>query len=378
MKADHGAKSVLNDAFIRSAPEGTYWDDSLKGFGIRIGKQSKTFLVLVASGRRQSIGRYPLMSLADARKKARAILAEKHLGKVHPTHVAFDDAKRDFLADCAKKNKPRTVKDYTRLLNRHLTFGRQSVADIQPRQLIRIWSELSHTPAEKRYAFVTARAFFRWCVRQHIIDRSPMEHMQAPKTSRPRERILVDDELQALWNATAAKSAFHAIVRLLILTGQRRGEIAQLEWSWLEDDLCTIPAAVTKNGRTHTFPLSQKAREVIGAVPRFKDNPFVFPAHSKRTEKTTVFNGWSKPKAALDKKLSINPWTLHDLRRTFASGMASLGVPQIVVEKLLNHVSGGTQSPIAQVYNRYSYLDEMRAAVLQWDDYLDTLIAPRA
>src|SRR5512132_4220294 len=109
-----GAKLMLTDAFIRGASEGTHWDISLKGFGIRIGKHSKTFVVLIDSGRRHSIERYPLVPLAAARKEARRILAEKQLGKVRPTHAAFDDAKRDL----------RTVRDYTRLLNRHLTFGR--------------------------------------------------------------------------------------------------------------------------------------------------------------------------------------------------------------------------------------------------------------
>lgn len=146
----------------------------------------------------------------------------------------------------------------------------------------------------------------------------------------------------------------------------------------MTDDLCTIPAAVTKNRRTHTFPLGPIARALLDAIPRFNDNPYVFPAQRQSSEATTVFNGWSKPKADLDKKLSIEPWTLHDLRRTFSSGMASIGVPQIVAEKLLNHVSGGTQSPIAQVYNRYSHLDEMREAVLKWESYLDRLDLPRA
>ena len=369
---------MLTDAFIRGANGGTHWDDTLKGFGIRVGKQAKTFVVLVGSGRRHKLGRYPHLSLSDARKEARRILAEKELGVVRPTHVAYDDAKREFLADCAKKNRPRTVEDHTRLLNRHLSFGRQSVGDIQPRQLIKIWNTLSGTPGEQRYAFVTARAFFRWCVRQHIIDRSPMEHMQVPARARPRERVLSDLELGKLWRATAGGGAYHSLVRLLILTGQRRGEIARMEWSWLADDLCTIPSSVTKNGRTHSVPLCPKALSILTKKPRLKDNPYVFPAQRQRSGKTTIINGWSWPKSILDKELCIESWTLHDLRRTFASGMASIGVPQIVVEKLLNHVSGGTQSPIAQVYNRYSYLPEMRAAVLQWDDHLDTLIAPRA
>ena len=137
------------------------------------------------------------MPLAAARKEARRILAEKQLGKVRPTHVAFDDAKRDFLADCLKKNKLRTVRDYTRFLNRHLTFGRRSVADIQPRQLVHILNKLSDTPSEKHHAFTAARAFFRWCVRQHMIPHCTMEHMQTPRVGRPRERVLSASERRA-------------------------------------------------------------------------------------------------------------------------------------------------------------------------------------
>lgn len=376
-----GAKLVpamLTDVFIRAAPPGTYWDSSLKGFGVRVGRQTKSFIVLVASGRRHSIGRYPLVSLSDARKEARRILAEKQLGKVRPTHVAFDDAKAAFLAECEKKNKPRTVRGYARLLNRHFPFGRQSVGDIHSRQIVLTLNKLADTPSEKQHAFTAARVFFRWCVRQHLIEHSPMEHMQAPHLGKARERVLSDEELVALWEGTERQSTFSAIVRVLILTGQRRGEVARFEWEWLEDDLCTIPSGVTKNGRTQTFPLPPKAQALIAAMPRLKDSPFVFPAYRHMSATTTVFNGWSAGKAELDRRLPLEPWTIHDLRRTFASGMASLGVPQIVVEKLLNHVSGGTQSPIAQVYNRYSYLPEMREAVLKWDRHLDTLISPRA
>lgn len=138
---------MLTDLAIRSAePVTTLWDGTLKGFGIRIGKEPKTFMVLIASGRRQVLGHYPLMSLADARREARRLLAEKELGKVRPTRMAFDDAKRDFLADCAKKNRPRTVRDYTWLLER-LSFDRQSVGDMTPREIIRRLKELAPVPS---------------------------------------------------------------------------------------------------------------------------------------------------------------------------------------------------------------------------------------
>ena len=109
----------FTDASVRAASAGIHWDDSLAGFGLRVGKKTKTFIVLVSSGRRHSIGHYPRTSLADARKEAKRILAEKELGKVRPTHVAWDDAKAEYLAVCAKKNKPSTLDDYTKILALH-------------------------------------------------------------------------------------------------------------------------------------------------------------------------------------------------------------------------------------------------------------------
>jgi hypothetical protein len=131
---------VLTEASIRAAKPGTLWDGSLKGFGVRVGKNRKTFIVLVASGRRKAIGTWPLLSLASARVEAKRLLAEKTLGKVRPTHTAFDDAKADYLAYCTERvragtMKPRTLKDYTRLLI-HFPFGRQSVGDITARDII--------------------------------------------------------------------------------------------------------------------------------------------------------------------------------------------------------------------------------------------------
>ncbi len=165
----------------------------------------------------------------------------------------------------------------------------------------------------------------------------------------------------------------------MILTGQRRGEIASLKWSYVDRDnrTITLPATLTKNRRQHTFPYGQGVADILGVIPEQGD--YLFPASRDhvRGKPTTVFNGWPKAKAELDQKLEgVDPWTLHDLRRTFSSGLAALGVAQVVVEKLLNHVSGGTLSPIAQVYNRHSYMEEMRAAIAAWEAKLASLVKP--
>jgi integrase len=201
-----------------------------------------------------------------------------------------------------------------------------------------------------------------------------MDDLVPPKPQAPRERVLDEKELQKLNNALRSpETPFTRICALLLLTGQRRGEIAHLEWGWIDGDTITLPSSVTKNKRAHTFPIGKRTQQIIESIPQEKDCPYLFPAGRKMSDRTTVFNGWGKPKAAFDLACGVSDWMLHDLRRTVSSYMAALGIPQIVVEKLLNHVSGGTQSPISMVYNRHTYLEEMREAVLQWEDYLRRL-----
>ena len=375
----------LTDVSIRAVrlPESgtvTVWDSSLKNFGLRVSPGgAKTFIVLLGSGRRHSIGRYPLISLSDARIEAKKLLAERTLGRIRPVHTAFDDARDRFLAHCEEKNRERTVRDYRRLLSRHYRFGRKGVADVHPREILRMLDKLSATPSERHHAFVAGRAFFRWCVRNHLLDRSPMESMIPPHVNSSRERVLDTDELQAVYKtARTTGGTFHRIVALCALTGQRKSEIGGLQWSWIGEDSITFPSSITKNRRTHTLPIGQAVKDILADIIRLKDNPYVFPATTTqvRGKPSTVWNGFGKAKAVFDTECGVSGWTLHDLRRTFSSGMAELGVPQVVVEKMLNHITGGTQSPIAQVYNRYSYMQEMRAAMEQWESYLQTLLNP--
>jgi Arm DNA-binding domain len=118
---------------IFSSGAETYWDSHTRGFGLRISSGgAKTFIVLIGSGRRQTRGRYPRLTLSQALTEASRILAEKTLGKIRPIHTAFDDAKDEFLKDCEDRVRPRTLKDYTRLLKRHDRFARKSMADKSP------------------------------------------------------------------------------------------------------------------------------------------------------------------------------------------------------------------------------------------------------
>ena len=360
---------------IRAAKPGqTVWDSSLKGFGLRVGKTTRTFIVLIGSGRRQKIGQFPIISLATARAEAKRIIAEKQLGRVKPTHVAFNDAKAAYLAVCEKKNRPSTIRDYRWRLDRHYPFERKSVGDITPREIIKHLNTLDDTPSEKKYAFAVGRSFFKFCVRQHYIDRSPMTDMETPPTGKARSRVLKDNELKAIYKtALKGQTTFHHIVVLLILLLQRRTETAALQFEWIGEDTITLPAEITKNGREHTFPIARPVHDAIARIPKLS-NQYLFPAARQRKETTTVFAGWGKPKSAFDKECGVTGWTLHDLRRTGATILRRLGVSLEVTESILNHVSG-TKGGIVSVYQKWHFIPEMRDAFTRYHRFLDELVS---
>lgn len=369
----------LTDLSIRklAAPERgqrTHFDDGLPGFGLRISQGgTKSFVVMYGARRRlKTIGRYPAMKLADARREAKRLQAEISDPDVgfQPVmeRVSFADARERFLADCARRTRPRTVGDYRRLLERHFSFDKP-LAEIARREVMQVVSGLAPTPSEQAHAYVALRTMLNWCRRQGLIDASPLPRMRMATSA--RDRVLTDAELVAVYRAAqAAPWPFGPIVQLLILTGQRRGEIGALQWDWidLEARLIAFPASITKNKRAHALPIGETAARLIAGLPQL--GPHLFPA---RTEQGTVFNGWGKAKARLDAGLeAVAPYTLHDLRRSFSSTHARLGTPIHVTEKLLNHVSG-TLSGVAAIYNRHSYAEEMREAMEAYEAHLASL-----
>ena len=178
---------------------------------------------------------------------------------------------------------------------------------------------------------------------------------------------MTDDELVAVWIA-APTSDFGRIVKLLMLTGQRREEIAALQRSEIGDGVLALPAARTKNSRSHDVPLSPQALTVLGDQPQRVGREHVFG------EGEGGFSGFSRAKDRLDKASGVTDWTLHDLRRTMATRMADLGVQPHVIEAILNHVSGH-KAGVAGVYNRSTYAAEKRSALDLWGAHVQTLLA---
>jgi integrase len=193
--------------------------------------------------------------------------------------------------------------------------------------------------------------------------------IRAPNPETSRDRILTDDELKAVWRGAAKEGyPFGAILQLLILTGQRRGEVGGMMWSELDLEAGTwsLPRERVKNDRRHEVPLSRQALAIFKNVPRIGDK-YVFTLSG-----TAPYNGW-KAKERIEEAVGIAPWTVHDLRRTAASRMAKLGVSLVVIEKILNHVSGSLAG-IVGVYQRHEFAEEKRAALQRWADHVEQLV----
>lgn len=381
----------LTDLLIRALlfpPKGqkTYWDDTLRGFGCRVSQGgTKSFVVQHGVDRRLiTIGPYPIISLADARTEAKRILAEMILGKHRPRSVRWDEALHPYLAACREKNRPRTVQSYTRLLNRHFPFKRQQLADITHEDIERKLANIK-APAERNHALVAVKAFLSWCQKppRRYIAHNPCEGMTQTKR-KGRKRILSDAELAAVFSAALeGTDTLSPIIALLILTGQRRGEIAALRKTWCNTSqrLITLPDSITKNKVEHTFPYGPLVESVLERRSNWVEVDLYFPPYRShvRAVPTTTYAGWSKDKKAFEKRCGVSKWTLHDLRRTFATRIAELGILPHVVERLLNHRLGAIKTEtiltdVAEVYNLASYLPEMRSAVALWEVRLTALL----
>ncbi|WP_323771763.1 tyrosine-type recombinase/integrase [Antarctobacter sp.] len=367
----------LTDLQIRrlKAPEmgqKTYYDPGLPGFGVRVSQGgSKTFVVVYGKDRRRrSLGRYPELSLSDARILAKRTQADFALDVVSPSQdlpaIPFEAAREKFLADTETRTKTRTIDEYRRLLYRHFHFD-CALCELTRDQVASPIEALKATPSEQKHAFVAIRTMMNWCVKRGFLHVSPVPAFTF--RSKPRERVLSDLELAAVWHRAEAYGwPFGRIVQLLILTGQRRGEIVGLRRSWIDAKLICYPAEFVKNQRSHTIPLGNWSMKIIESLPETTD--LLFPS---RLDETKPYNGFSKSKVAFDRALNIAPYTLHDLRRTFSSSMARLGTPLHVTEKMLNHVSG-TISGVAAVYNRHAYLDEMRQAYAAYEAHIHEIV----
>lgn len=343
---------LLTDLTIQKLPvpesgQKVYYEPS--GLGVRVSQGgTRSFVVQLGEKRkRKTIGRYPHMSLKEARSTALSNINDHDPYVENKSVSSVIDI---YLEHCQQKNRPSTVDGYRKILRRYFPDG--EIRSIDRKRLIGVLRKLNGKPGQQHHVTALFQIFLNWCTNNDYMDFNPIAGMKNQGKTKSRERILDDQELKAIWSALP-QDRFGTYVKLLILTGQRRSEIPHIR---INDDTAHIDGAHTKNGKSHSFP--------VGSV-------------TKKYFEKVEWNGWGKSKRRLERETGVIDWTYHDLRRTFASNHARLGTPIHVIEKMLNHVSG-TISGVAAVYNRYSYIDEMREACLKYENWLEQLISEKS
>ena len=378
------------------------WDDELRGFGLKMSKGGAKVYVLQyrmggrdARTRRYTIGKHGSpWTPASARIEALRLMTLVRAG-VDPlaakkaivrteVELAFDRYATRFLEEYGRRSwRPRTYGAAESNIRRFVmpVLESKPITSITRIDVIAVLDALPRTnPALPRNVFALMRKLFGWALERGDIERSPFEGLRSPPSVASRERVLTDAELSFIGRGAGNLGyPFGPMVMLLMLTGQRRDEVASLGWAELSETTAewVIPGERTKNGRTHTVPLSAASIEQLNSCSGrpWPTRGFVFT-----TNGVTPVSGFSRVKKRLDKLVqaqsgaaSTQPWRIHDLRRTFATGMQRLGVRFEVTEALLNHVSG-SKSGVAGVYQRHDWAHEKRAAAAAWSGRVAALV----
>jgi integrase len=367
-----------------------HFDSALPGFGLRLrsgGDQVRKSWVVqyrrAGRTRRLLLGSAEVLSAEQARTVAKKALGAVATGsdpqadrtaRRDRDQLTFRVVADDYLEAKQPTVRPRTFVEMQRYLCGPYFKALHSVPvdqitrrDVAARLLV-IGRECGVVTALRARSHISS--FFAWGIAQGLLDSNPVVGAAQLKLPPARDRVLDDAELSAIWRA-CEDDDFGKIVRLLIILGARRTEVGGLRWSELDLNrgVWVLPKERAKNGREHQLPLPALAQSILETVPRVMNRDCLFGQRSGGG-----FTLWAHAKAALDARLGdqVRKWTLHDIRRSFATRLCDLGTPPHIVEQILNHQSGH-RAGIVGVYNKSSYAPQVKAALALWTDHIRSI-----
>jgi len=396
------AKTKFTDSFIKSLPapdkQTEIFDASLEKFGLRLYPSgTKTFFIAYHSAikgnvQKFNIGKYPTVTLYDARKRAREIIAKLQLG-IDPVYekqknklealkasqrITFNELCALFIKHHVSKLRKHTQNDYISKVNKHIipTFGNMIVEDFTRRDARLFIGEFidNNQPVHGNRIHAVLAKMLNFAVEHEYIKINPIAGLKKMGNEKSRDRYYTPEEIKALWSTFEKQGEpIAGLLKMLLLTGQRRGETSKMKWTDIDfnSNVWTIPASNTKNKIEHHVPLTHEAIEIIKKLhPLTGEQSFVF---NSTIRQNTALNGFSKISTQICKESGISDFRFHDLRRTIATYIAKDGTPRQVLKKILNHTEGKKED-ITNVYDRYEYMDEKRTALMNWERTLKSII----
>jgi len=359
-----------------------YWDATTPGFGLRVSDKGRMTWVAMYRHegrlRRMTFGTYPTLPLADARELAKDALRSAAKGgdpaeakKTAKLGDTFGDLAADYIKLYAKPKK-RSWKEDENTLNRDLLprFGRRKAISVRRTDVKQMIAEIvaRGAPVMAQRTLELMRTIYNWAIEEERVENNPCLRISRASKVTERDRVLADEEIRVVWSALDRQPRIVAArLQLQLLTAQRSGEVRRMRWSDIDlaSGWWTIPAEFSKNGLSHRVPLSPWAGRILQDI-KADTGEWVFPGR-KPTQPVSESN---RPLTIIRKACGFDFW-LHDLRRTAASGMTSMGLSRDTVSKVLNHVEKG----VTRVYDRYTYDREKRQALETWAERLEEILA---
>ena len=356
------------------------FDASVRGLGLRVATSGTKswFMMRRFNGRmiRTTFGRYPEVPLALARLKAPDVLADMADGQTAGQRRTdlFSVVLDEWLKKDQAQNK--SFHQVRVAMYKHAlpAFGSIAVASITKRDVIRLIDKIvsAGSPVAANRVLAFTKRFFSWCKERDILELSPAEAIRPPSKEKIRDRVLTMEEIKGFWVACDQISyPWGPIFQLLLLTGARLREISQASWHEvsIEDRTLDLPSQRTKNSRSHQIQLSDQAMNIIQAIPKVEGQSLLFTTNGK-----TAVSGFSKVKKRLDIISGVSDWRYHDLRRSFATHSTErLGISPVIADKILNHATGQVRG-VAAIYQHGEYLEDRRAALQKWGNFIQELV----
>jgi integrase len=384
-------KQLTEEAVAKMKPPESgqldHFDSLVPGLILRVGYGgSKTWLVRHYLKRRnkngkrisvpttQKLGRYPILKVKEARERARLFLADPVKARTQAASGSFAEITANFIKRRVEKEALRSRYEIERLLNKHILphWAERPLHELKRSDVVELLDKIEdgHGARQADYALSIIGSIMRWHAGRSDDYVPPVvPAMRRYKTAdHSRKRILADDEIRALWQAADQAGSFGALLKVLLLTGQRRAKVLGMKWSDVVDDAWIIPSEAREKPNAGTLKLPATVLAIINAQPRIAGHPYVFGGHNG------PYTAMSKRKPKLDAKLGFSDWVFHDLRRTARSLMSRAGVRPDIAERTLGHKIKGVEG----VYDQHPYADEKAAALAALAALVERIVTPPA